>query len=59
MIWGVGVSTYLGRPLNESDDVWPAVCSNIRKILRRERADPFVSDIFYRAVVQAVLLFGS
>ena len=30
----------------------------IRKLLRREGADPQVSEMFYQTVVQAVLLFG-
>ena len=64
---GVGMLTYLWRPLEKSDNEWTEVCRNIRKarqvwgrirkILRREGADPFVLDIFYRAVVQEVLLF--
>ena len=51
------------------DDNWTAVLSNtrkarkvwinLRKLLRREGADPFVSAKFYCAVVQAVLLFGA
>ena len=60
---------YLGRPLDQTDDDWPAVRQNIMrarsvwgrlgKILGREGADPKVSARFYRAVVQAILLYGS
>ena len=63
------VFTYLGRPLDKSDDICLAVHRNIQKVRqvwgrlgklpRREGADPFVSAIFYRAVVQKILLFGS
>ena len=59
---------YLGRLLDRSDDDRPAVLHNIRKarqvwgwlgkLLRREGSEPVVSEKFYRAVVQAVLLFG-
>ena len=31
----------------------------MRKLLRREGAEPIISAKFYRALVQAVLLFGS
>ena len=31
----------------------------MRTLLRRERVDPRVAEMFYRAVVQAILLFGS
>ena len=67
-IEGVGVFKYIGRQPDWSDDDCPAVRRNIRKtgqvwgclgkILRREGSYQLVSEIFYRAVVQAVLLFG-
>ena len=60
---------YLGRILDWSDDDWSAVLwnsgkvqrvwSQIWKMLRREGADPRVSAVFYRAVVQAVLILGA
>ena len=69
LVGGVGVFTYMGRPLEKSGKDWPAVRRNIRKVqqvwgrlgklLRMEGGDPFVSDIFYRSVVQAVMLFWS
>ena len=59
---------YLGRPLDQTDDNWPAVRWNITRLgkvrerlgefLRREGEDPRVTEMFYRAVTQAVLLFG-
>ena len=55
--------------LDRLDNDWPAVLRNIRKarqvwgrigkFLRREGAEPAVSENNYRAVVQAVLLFGA
>ena len=60
---------YLGRPLDQTDDDWPSVQRNIMRtrsvwgilgiLLQHEGAEPRVSAIFYRAVVQAVLLYGS
>ena len=62
---GLRATTYLMA----SDDDWPAVVGNIRKarkklaqlsrILGREEANPQVSGIFFKAVLQAVLLFRS
>ena len=59
----------IGRILNRSDDKWPAVRRNVGKahrvwsrlgkLLRREGADPQISEMFYLAVLQAVLLFGA
>ena len=59
---------FLERVLIATDDDWPAVASNIRKarvswgrlarVLGREGADPRVSQSFYTAVTQQVLLFG-
>ena len=55
--------------MDRSDDNWLAVLRNVGKarrvwrrlgkLLRREGADPRVSAMFYREVVQAVLLFGA
>ena len=60
---------YLRRLLSVTDDDWPAVAVNIRKarvswgrlarVLGREGADPKVSQSFYTAVTQKVLLFGA
>ena len=60
---------YLGGPIYQMDDDWPAVRQNITRarsvwgrlgtLLRWEGADPKVSESFYRAVVQAILLYGS
>ena len=59
----------LRRVLSASDDDWPAVVGNVRKarkgwamesmILGSEREDPHTSGNFYKAVVQAKLLFGA
>ena len=58
----------LGRMLTALDDDWPAVAVNmsnswrrwewISRILVREGADPRASGTFYKAMVQATLLFG-
>ena len=60
---------YLGRLLTATDDDWPAVAGNIKKarlswgrldrVLGREGADPKVSQSFYTAMTQQVLLFGA
>ena len=60
---------YLGRFLTSTDDDWLAVVGNLNKarqswgrlarVLSREGADPKVSQTFYIAVIQAVLLFES
>jgi len=59
---------YLGRPISAVDDDWPALHRNltkarqrwgqVRRILAREGADPRVSAMFYKAIVQSVLLYG-
>ena len=59
---------YLGRVLTAADNNWPAVVGNLKKarkslarltrILRREGAKPRFSGMFFKAVVQAVLIFG-
>ena len=59
---------YLGRILTAIDDDWPAVVGNLRKarlswgwlarVLSREGADPKMSQTFYIAVTQVVLIFG-
>ena len=60
---------YLGRMLDQSYGNWPEVLRNIRKVhqvwgrigklLRREGVEPSVSETFYHAVGQEVLLFGA
>ena len=60
---------YLGRPLDQTDDDCPAVPRNIMctssvwgilgTLLRRKGADHRVATMFYRAVVQVILLYGS
>ena len=59
---------YLGRVMTAGDDEWPAVAGNLlnvrkiwgrlSRILCQEGADARVLGNFFRAVVQAVLLFG-
>ena len=65
---GLATFKYLWRPLDHTDNGWPEIRQNIKrartvwgrleKLLRRERAEPRVVTIFYRAVAQAVILFG-
>ena len=60
---------YLGRVFTARDDDWLVVVGNLGKawkswgqlsrILIREGVDPKVSGNFYKAVSQAVLLFGA
>ena len=67
-IKGVDIFKYLGRPLDRSDDNWTEVLRNIQKVrqvlghlgkfLWMEGADTFISEKFYRTVVQAVFIFG-
>ena len=59
---------YLGQPLNQMYDEWPAVCRNVKgeqmiwgilvKVPQREGADTKVAAMFYRVVLQVVLLLG-
>ena len=68
MVEGVAQFKYLGHPLDQTGDNWMAIRQNVkwewkvwgilRKILRREGVDIKVSEMLYRVVVQAVLLFG-
>ena len=54
--------------LKHTDNDWPEVCWNIVKaravwrrlvkLLQKEGADNRFSDLFYREVIQAVLMFG-
>ena len=59
---------YLGRPLSSTDNDWTAILSNLAKarkrwarvsvVLRRTCLGPRVAAMFYKAIVQSVLLFG-
>ena len=61
--------TYLGRVISATNDDWPPVVSNLARakkvssrmsgILSREVATPWVPGLFFKAVIQAILLFGS
>jgi hypothetical protein len=65
----VEVFKYLGRLIAYSDADTQAMRSNLRKargcwaqvlhVLRAEHASPQTCGIFYKATVQAVLLYGS
>ena len=65
---GVVTFKYLGHTLDQTDDYWLAVSQNIMParsvlgrlgtLLIREGVAPKVSEMFYRAVAQVVLLFG-
>jgi hypothetical protein len=65
----VGSFKYLGRILSEDDNDWPAIRANIQKarqrwgqiarILAREGASTKVMGYFYKAIVQAVLLYAA
>ena len=60
---------YLGRILTSTDDDWPALYKNLAKarkrwgmvsrVLARDGANERAMAMFYKAVVQSVLLFGS
>ena len=60
---------YLGHILTASDGNWPAVVGNLRKARKswdrlsripgREGYSPRVSGMFFKAVVQTVLIFGA
>ena len=59
----------MGRVLTAGDDDWPVVVGNLRKarkiwmrttrILIRDGEDPKISGLFFKAFVQAVLIFGA
>ena len=65
----VALFKYLGRILTTPDEDYPVVVNNPQKawrswdgfpiILVREGASPRVSGMFFKTVVQAVLLFGA
>ena len=64
----VSTFNYLGRVMTAGSDNWLAVAGNLVKswkswgrlsrILSREEADKRVSGNFFKAVVQAAILFG-
>ena len=68
-IKGLEVFKYLGWLLDPSENNSPAVLHNIRKLrqvwerhvklLQREGTYPSVSETFYHALLQLVLLFGA
>ena len=68
-IQNVSAFRYLGRFLTARDDDWIVVVGNLGKaqkswgrlsrILSREGSDPKVSGNFFKAMAQAVLLFGA
>ena len=61
--------TYLGRVMTAGDDDWSAVAGNLKKarrswgrlsrILTREGATARISGMFFKSVVQQILLFGA
>ena len=69
IVEGVATFKYMGRPLEQMDDDWPAIRRKIMrarmvwgrlgKLLRLEGEDPRVSEMFYMEVEQVVLLLGS
>ena len=68
MLEGVSIFRYLGRTLDQTDDDCPELRRNIMRarlvwgrlgtMLRQEGVDPRVAEMFYRAVVQEILLYG-
>ena len=69
MVEGVSKFKDLGRPPDQMNDDWLVVQQNIKwvrrvwerlgEMLRREGEDSKVAEMFYREVLQAVLLFRS
>jgi len=67
-IENMGSFRYLGRQETRTDSDWGALYTNLRrarykwyklsKLLTREGAIPQIFGMFYKAVVQTVLLFG-
>ncbi len=60
---------YLGRMMAQDDDDVQAIQEQLRKarsawarvgqVLRSENASPFVAARFYKAIIQAIILYGS
>ena len=69
IVEGMTNVNYMGRPLDQTYNGCSVVWKNIMRarlvwgrlgtLLQREGADPRLSTIFYRDVVQAVQIFGS
>ena len=65
----VEVFQYLGRLVSYTDDDTQAIRGNLMKgrriwsqisrVLRAENADPRICGMFYKATVQAIVLYGS
>ena len=59
---------YLGRCVHEDNSDWPALFSNVKKarkrwgmlvrILDKDGATNYAKGMFYRAIIQSVLLYG-
>ena len=59
---------YMGQVISAMDDDWPAVVINLTRaktvwsrmsrILSREGVASWVSELFFKFLVQAVLIFG-
>ena len=68
MVESVTMLNYLGRTLDQTDNAWPelrrnmmrkrSVWKRLRTMIQREEADPRVSAMFYREVLQAILIYG-
>ena len=64
----VATFKYLGRHLDQTYDDWPVIRRNIKRVkkvwgvlgkfLIRKGADPSVVEMFYRVVINVVILFG-
>ena len=69
LLWAVNIFNIFSHTYVKFTIYWPSVLRNtskarqvwgwLRKLLLREGADPTVLEKFYRAVLQAVLLFGA
>jgi hypothetical protein len=69
MLSPVTTFKYLGHILTSRDNNWEVAYWNLKKakqrwatisrVLARESASPRVSALFYKAVIQTVLLYGS
>ena len=67
MVEGVEMFKYLGRTLDQTDNYWSEIRQNIMlarlvwgrlgKLLRQGGVDLNVSEMFYRAVEQEILLY--
>ncbi len=65
----VEVFEYLGHLLAQDDDIIQAICAQLQKtcttwaqvgqVLHNENVSPHIAATFYKAVVHAILLYGS